>query len=754
MRQVEILAPAGTSESLYGALKYGADAVYTGVSRFGARAFAKNLTVEELISALTYAHLRGKKIYLTVNTLLNDRELEEELFPLIRPLYEAGLDACIVQDFGVLSFLHDHFPDMDLHASTQMTLLGGDEANLLRPYGVTRYIPARELTIEEIRQARKQTDMEIEVFVHGALCYCYSGQCLMSEVIGERSGNRGMCAGPCRLPYRTSAGDGYVLNTKDICTLTKIPELVDAGIDSFKIEGRMKKKEYSAENAYLYRKYVTIYQEEGRHFFDELVKNKDSMLWKDYKKSCDLYNRGGFSDSFLFEKEKSNLVYKKKNGHFGTLVGEVVKAGAGWARFLVKEPISYQDVLEFRDAEDISAYEYTVKNAADVGEFVTTNVKFGSHIYPGQKIYRRKNDALLKQISEEIERVSDSYPLQGKFTGKIGEPVCFTITGNGTSATVTGDVMQNAQKRPVTEEEIRKNLDSLGNTSYYFEKLEIDVSPYGFLPIGGIKKLRRLTIAAWEKAASGWREVPGQKTAAGRKEVAPVVQENTKHLAIREKMERDNWIEIASAEQLKTAVSLVGAEVLFLLKPEVYFDPDALALLGEKRFAIEFPRGLHGQGRSAFEKKWEKMVSIFEKKRPEAVLINSYRSLLYAEKYFPESVWYADENLYRENKQAEQVLWQFGMVSAKKRTYGRRAVMVTSGCVAATTGRCPTRERIFLQGPKGDEFIAVTHCDYCYNTIYTKEPVRRPEQSGTVRLDFTWETPQEVREVMREWNLY
>ena len=181
MSNVEILAPAGSLDGLYASFQMGADAVYVGTSRFGARAFAKNPSVDELKEALVYAHMHDKKIYLTVNTLLSDRELENDLFPLIAPLYEAGLDACIVQDLGVLSFLHENFPQMDLHASTQMTILSGDEAELYRNYGVTRFVPARECTIEEIRAMRAQTDLEIEVFVHGALCYCYSGQCLMSE---------------------------------------------------------------------------------------------------------------------------------------------------------------------------------------------------------------------------------------------------------------------------------------------------------------------------------------------------------------------------------------------------------------------------------------------------------------------------------------------------------------------------------------------------------------------------------------------
>ena len=406
--KVEILAPAGSLDRLYSALNLGADAVYVGTSRFGARAFANNPTVEELEKAITYAHLRNKKLYLTTNTLLNDRELEEELFPLVAPLYEAGLDACIVQDVGVLAFLHENFPEMDLHASTQMTLFSGKEAELYRPYGVTRFVPARELSIEEIRQARKETDLEIEVFVHGALCYCYSGQCLMSEVIGGRSGNRGMCAQPCRLPFYTTEGTANYLSTKDICTLPYIPELVEAGIDSFKIEGRMKRAEYSAYMAYLYRHYVDVYREEGADYYRALVDDPESELWRDYRRSMDLYNRGGFSKSYLFERKKSNMLYEKKNGHFGVPVGEVISCEKRNGKvsavvFLTREEINGQDVLEFRNEKEESVYEYTTKNSEEKGQKVRTKVLPGSHIYPGQTVYRTKNVTLLKNISSMIE---------------------------------------------------------------------------------------------------------------------------------------------------------------------------------------------------------------------------------------------------------------------------------------------------------------------------------------------------------------
>ena len=279
-------------EGLKAAVNAGADAVYMGGQRFGARAYAQNPEEAELFEALDYCHLRGKKLYLTVNTLLKEQELERELYDYLAPLYEHGVDAVLVQDFGVFQFIRRNFPDLPLHASTQMTITGVDGAKLLKSMGAERIVPARELTLEEIREIHRQVDLEIECFVHGALCYSYSGQCLMSSILGGRSGNRGRCAQPCRLPYslykeiegegnpeafRERLKDGkrsgkaiqrlngkdqqYLLSLKDICTLRSLPKLTEAGVCSFKIEGRMKRPEYAAGVTEIYRKYLDLYQE-------------------------------------------------------------------------------------------------------------------------------------------------------------------------------------------------------------------------------------------------------------------------------------------------------------------------------------------------------------------------------------------------------------------------------------------------------------------------------------------------------------
>ena len=241
--QTELLAPAGSYESLVAAVNAGADAVYMGGTRFGARAYADNPDRENLCRAIRFAHLHGCDLYLTVNTLLKDAELEE-LGDYLRPYYECGLDAVIVQDLGVFSYIREQFPDLPIHASTQMTVLGAGGAAFLKDLGAARVVTARELSLEELRLIHENVDIEIESFVHGALCYCYSGQCLFSSMLGGRSGNRGRCAQPCRLPYgletggpvRNGQAESYLLSPKDMCTLELLPKILEAGVCSLKIE--------------------------------------------------------------------------------------------------------------------------------------------------------------------------------------------------------------------------------------------------------------------------------------------------------------------------------------------------------------------------------------------------------------------------------------------------------------------------------------------------------------------------------------
>ncbi len=295
MKRVELLAPAGGYETMVGAFNAGADAVYLGGSKFGARAYADNFDTQQVLDAISYAHLHGKKIYMTVNTLLKERELSQ-LYDFMLPFAERRLDGVIVQDLGVMDFIHRNFPEIELHGSTQQTVTGYYGARLLKSLGCCRVVPARELSLTEMRNIRDKADIEVEAFIHGAMCYCYSGACLFSSMVGTRSGNRGRCAQPCRLPYEYGKEKGYPLSLKDMSTITMIPDLIRAGIDSFKIEGRMKRPEYSAGVTALYRKYIDRFYADPKAPFE--VSGEDMEILRN------LYQRTGISQGY----------YRKHNG--------------------------------------------------------------------------------------------------------------------------------------------------------------------------------------------------------------------------------------------------------------------------------------------------------------------------------------------------------------------------------------------------------------------------------------------------------
>lgn len=298
-KDFELLAPAGNLEIFKGVIESGADAVYVGGSMFGARAYANNFTEEELLEAIDFAHLRGVKVYLTVNTLIKNSELSK-LYDYLLVYYKRGLDAVIVQDIGVVKAIHEYFPSMEIHTSTQMTVTGADGVRFLSQFGVTRVVMAREVSLAEMKRIHEETGMELEAFVHGALCYSYSGQCLFSSILGGRSGNRGRCAQPCRLPYTVEGKkDEYILSLKDMCGIKALDKLHDAGVYSLKIEGRMKQLEYACGVVKYYRSYID---------------SKKPVSDADYDRIKALGNRCGFTDRYYFDHNGSDMVtYVKPN---------------------------------------------------------------------------------------------------------------------------------------------------------------------------------------------------------------------------------------------------------------------------------------------------------------------------------------------------------------------------------------------------------------------------------------------------------
>ena len=356
IRLPELLSPAGDMECLMGAINAGADAVYLGGGRFGARAYAKNFTDEELKNALVYAHLSGVKLYLTVNTLMRQSELSE-LLSWLSPFYEQGLDGVIVQDLGLFSLLKKHFPELSLHASTQMAITGHYGCEALRKMGASRVVPARELTLEELALLRQNTAVELEVFIHGAMCYSFSGLCLFSSMRGGRSGNRGRCAGPCRQPYRlmpfaedpiasaeepgrhqhaSLLQEKYYLSMKDLCALPLLPKLVEIGVDSLKIEGRMKSAEYVAGVTAVYRKYLDLIR----------AGEKWQVSEEDMALLAGLYLRTGFSTGFLEKRNSTHMVTIGKPGYGAGNAEKQEQIRKRYLNGFPKHPVSMEVILE------------------------------------------------------------------------------------------------------------------------------------------------------------------------------------------------------------------------------------------------------------------------------------------------------------------------------------------------------------------------------------------------------------------------
>ncbi len=384
------MSPAGNTESLYGVINAGCDAVYLGGRNFGARAYAGNFTDEELKEAIRLCRIFGKKLYLTVNTLVKEAEFSD-LYDFLKPLSDLPPDGLIVQDAGVIRFLNREFPSIPIHASTQLSVTGVYAAKLLKEFGVTRIVPARELSLEEILKIRNGAGVEVEVFIHGAMCYSYSGRCLLSSSYGSRSGNRGRCSQPCRLPYRTEK-DGYkkeryLLSMKDLYTLELIPELVRAGIDSFKIEGRMKKAEYAAGVTAVYRKYIDRVKEGSFAGID----GEDEELLRT------LYVRSALSDGYFHRRNGGEMISKELPGYLGASEETLTKIRENYLKSRPKLPVSA--MIRLRSGEPCSL-------TLTLGEKDKRTIE--ATVF-GERVMEAMNAPLSEEkIREKIEKSGDS----------------------------------------------------------------------------------------------------------------------------------------------------------------------------------------------------------------------------------------------------------------------------------------------------------------------------------------------------------
>ena len=476
MKKPEILAPAGNYEALSAAVKAGADAVYLGGNMFSARAFAGNFDTENLLRAIDLCHIFDVKIYLAVNTLFKEEETGL-LADYIRPFYKEGIDGAIIQDMGAASLLSREFPDMPLHASTQMSVSSSYGAGFLKELGFTRIVPARELSLAEISSIKENVDIEIETFVHGAMCWCYSGKCLFSSFMGGRSGNRGRCAQPCRKKYEYDGTSEYIMSLKDMCTLEAVPELIKAQIDSFKIEGRMKKPEYVAGTVRAYRKAVDAYFD-GAWDPAEIERDADDLR--------DIYNRGGFCTGYYFKQSGEDMISKKRPNHTGVRAGRVSRIDPPKIYIDLERDINAQDILEIRP----SGVELTSGVSEKAGAVLVINGNNFKKIRPGMEVFRTRNNALLDEINENIIGKEIFVRARACVAAKVGRPLEITIEDERCAVSVFGNLVEKAKSRASTEEEVTGKMQKTAGTGLRLE-VKCIIDEDAFIPMSELNELRR-----------------------------------------------------------------------------------------------------------------------------------------------------------------------------------------------------------------------------------------------------------------------
>ena len=477
----ELLVPAGDMESLNQAIANGADAIYVGCKNFGARKFAKNFTNDEIITATRLCHLYGVKIYITMNTLIKDNEVPAFLGQ-IEFLYKAGVDAVLIQDFGMICLVREMYPGLEVHASTQANTSSEATADLFHQLGVKRVVFSREMSLEEIQ--RVKTPIEKEVFIHGALCVSYSGCCLMSSMNGDRSGNRGECAGCCRLPYNLEKGtrilskDKYLLSTKELNTSTRFRELLDSDITSFKVEGRMKSPEYVG--------FVTRFY---RNLIDSYCSNVN--IEQTNKQLKTIYNRG-FTEGYLFNTDPVDLMNNETPNHIGLEIGRVLEVDPKKIKIQLKEELNQQDGIRFlRSGKGfICNYLY-----AENGQ-LTNSVPAGGICYLENRVGLTENDIVCKTQDYKLMTSLKQLPVRRipitiQVKAKLGQPLEITMSDDTNTFTVQGHAVEASQNAPMTKQRIREQVEKLGETPFVSRTTIVDSDPEVFIPISELNDLRR-----------------------------------------------------------------------------------------------------------------------------------------------------------------------------------------------------------------------------------------------------------------------
>ena len=777
--RVEILAPAGSMECLKAAIAAGADAVYTGGALFGARAYAHNLTEEELLEAIDYVHLHGRRLYLTVNTLIKDREMEKQMYDYLLPYYRQGLDAVIVQDIGLFRFIRKHFPDLPIHASTQMTLTGVDGAKFLEKEGAQRIVTSRELSMAEVKKIADETELEIESFVHGALCYCYSGQCLFSSFIGGRSGNRGQCAQPCRLLYRTPEAKRpqYLLSLKDICTLELIPEMIESGIYSFKIEGRMKKPEYAAAVAFQYRKYADLYLK----YYEECPAGEDPAAYamkkyrvceEDRQMLLDLYNRGGFHTGYYHTQNGREMVSLNRPNHAGVPAVKVLAKKGRTVTAKAMTDLSPQDIIELpmRKGRE-KADNYTCKDAVRKGMNVQIPV-FADTPFKRDEIWMRtRNSTLIDTLREEFVNGKIKERICGTFRLYPQEAATLTVKCRDAEITVTGEKAQEALSQPMSRERIEKQLRKTGNTEFEFSFLKVEIGEKVFLPMQSLNELRREALETLEKVICEKYRRSGE---------VKDPEEDTIELSMEEEVLSGWTASVRTAEQMEV---ILEEEAI----GRIYVDCTMFPRIWEKDSYVEWITKVHATGKEIYlvmpyifrertRKQYEAAYNRIFGAGWDGILIANYESFAFLKEHGYTGRIMTDYNLYEFNQESrkfwkekgvfeftapveltERELQDLRVKDGEVIVYGYFPMMISAGCIQKTTRGCLKKSgQTTITDRYRNPFVVKNECDYCYNILYNYVPLYLGDRMeevyqigpGRIRLMFTTERQQEVRQIL------
>lgn len=697
MKELELLAPAGSLKTLKAVIHAGADAVYLGGSMFGARAYANNFNEEELLEAIRFGHIHGRKIILAVNTLLKEYELGQ-LYDYLHPYYEAGLDAVIVQDMGVMEFIKTHFPNLPIHTSTQMTITNVEGARLLKEQGVERVVTAREMSLEEIQRIHDEVGVELESFIHGALCYCYSGQCLFSSIIGGRSGNRGRCAQPCRLSYEVLQGEknltGHhatpILSLKDMCTLPFLYELADHGIYSFKIEGRMKTPEYAAGVVSIYRKYMDSYLDGSRIPVEK----------KDIRALLELGNRGGFTNGYYYHHNDSDMLSGESASH---------NKSEGVLQDNIRREYVDTELKEKIKGKLILNKECPAKIEVQYGKVKVS--------YQGDMVLVAQNRPLTKEVvTEKITKTGNTPFVFENLEVTMDDDIFMPVNQLNQLRRGALEALEEALLKPY-----ERTLPELVETS----SAETD---------------RRTTgNAIKEKQISGQSlsQTSGQQSAGSSTEVRVLIED---------------------AEQLPAVLKADFVDTVYLdcmlytrenLIRKLSEDIDRVHASDKKAFYV-FPF-IFRQQTSLF---YEKIMPELKKLPLDGIMVRSLDEIAFIKEWGNEN-WQmvSDSNLYTYSNEAAEYFYRLGMIQdtipvelnrkeilkrensrSEMIIYGRLPLMITAQCIHKNTLGCMHQHKVLnLKDRYSVHFPVKNFCPECYNVIYNSLPVCLFKEDVTVK---------------------